>query len=140
MSCAAAKAGSPAVNRQLSRSLASAIGIVAAESVVFAVSVIPLAVGIHLVGGHHHHGAGVLEWFESFEQIQGPLHVGAPGAQGICVAAPHQGLGTEVEHHLRFGFVHRSNQGFRISQVGQVVMQLPYQTLCSGFSPVQCLE
>ena len=91
-----AEAAAPAGDGNFGSGLAGAVGVMAAETIVFSIAVIPFAVGIHLVGGDHHHGAGILQPFQCFEHLQAALHIGAPGAQRIPVAAPHQRLGRQM--------------------------------------------
>ena len=50
----------------------------AAEAIFFPIAIVPLSVGVHLVGGHHHHRARVLQWLERFEQV---------AAQAVAVEA-----------------------------------------------------
>ena len=77
---------------QLTGGLASAVWIVTAKPVVFAIAVIPVAVGVHLIGGHHHDNAVVDERFKGFQQMQRALHVRSPGTERVAVAATHQWL------------------------------------------------
>ena len=99
----------------------------AAEAIGFAVAVAPLAVFIHLVGGDHHHRAGVIQAAQGFEHIQRPHHIGGPGAEGIEVAAAHQGLGRKMQHHLGIGCRHKRSQGVGVTDVDAAVLQLASQ-------------
>ena len=93
----------------------------AAEAVALAVAVVPLLVGVHLVGGHHHHRAGVPQRPQSFQHLKRTLHVGGPGAQRIGVTASHQRLGGKMQHHFGLAGGNRRRQGGLIADVADVV-------------------
>ena len=62
MAGGATEAGTPTGNGDLSSRLAGAARVMAAEAIVLSVAIIPLLVGVDLVGGVHHH-CTVLVWF-----------------------------------------------------------------------------
>ena len=117
-----AEAIAPAGDGNFCSSLAGAVGIVATEAIGLSVAIGPLAVLIHLVGGDHHHGAGMLEVLERFQQMQRTLHVGGPGAQRVAVAAAHQGLGCQVQHHLGVAAGNELLNSRKISQVSLLMV------------------
>ena len=96
MRCRTTEAAAPAGNSDFGSGLTGAVRVMAAETVVFSVAVIPFAIGVHLVGGDHHHGAGLIQTFQGFQHLQAALHISAPGSQRIPVAAPHQRLGRKM--------------------------------------------
>ena len=57
--------------------------------------------------------------------IQAALHIGGPGAERIAVAAAHQRLGRQVQHHLRLAFASDRIQGLRVADVHQMVRLQP---------------
>ena len=60
--------------------------------------------------------------------IQAALHIGGPGAERIAVAAAHQRLGRQVQHHLRLACAADRRQGLRVADVHQMVsLQPPLQ-------------
>ncbi len=121
------EAAAPAGDRQFGAGLAGTVGIVAAEPIGLAVAPGPLLIGIHLVGGDHHHGAGVGEGPERFQQVEGAEHVGAPGAYRIGVAAAHQGLGGEVKHDLRLHTEYTALHSLLITQFDQILREFQPQ-------------
>jgi len=58
---------------------------------------------------------------QGHQHVQNALHVCAPAAQGIGIAAPHQRLGGQVQHHLRLAGGDRCRQGGRMANVAEAV-------------------
>ena len=48
--------------------------------------------------------------------MQAAHHVGGPGAEGILIAAAHQGLGGQVKHHLRLEGIQSLAQAIQIGE------------------------
>lgn len=116
------KAGAPAGDGDLGTGLAGAVGIVAAEAVVLAVAVVPLPVGVDLVGGDHHHRAGMAQRPQGLKHVEAALHVGAPGAERISVTAAHQGLCRQVKHHFGITRPGDRRQRWEVADVGDVMV------------------
>ena len=95
----------------------------AAERIIFAVAVAPLLVAVDLVGCDSHHGAGLRQRPERFQQMQGANHIGVPGGERLGVAEPHQRLGGEVKHDLGLEGEHRCLERWQIGQIQQLGAQ-----------------
>lgn len=54
--------------------------------------------------------------------MQGAHHIGSPGAERILVATPHQGLGGQVQRHLRLCLEHQSLERLQICQIADLVL------------------
>ena len=78
-----------------------AVGVVAAQRVVLAIALEPLVVLVHLVGGDHHHRAGLLQARAGPPAVKVPITLVAQVADGIGVAARTRGWAARWKHHLR---------------------------------------
>ena len=97
----AAEVGSPPRRgHELRAALAAAVGIVAAEGVVFAVGPPPLTVLVALVARHDDDGAKRLGMARGFEHVRRAHDVGLIGGDGVGVGAADERLSGEVEDDL----------------------------------------
>ena len=54
--------------------------------------------------------------------MQAAHNVGGPGAQWIPVAAPYQGLGSQMDHDLRLRPEHQNLEGLEVGKIADLVM------------------
>ncbi len=90
-------------DHDLARTLAGAVGIVAAQHIAFTVGIGSFEIVIDLVGGDHHGNARRVEAAERLQQVGGPHHVGGEGFDRLAIAGPHQRLCCHMQHDVRFG-------------------------------------
>ena len=91
------------VDDEFSSGFAGAVGVVAAEGIVFAVGVEPFAVFVAFIGGDEDGGAGFIEFAEGLEDVGSADGVGVPGFKGDFVGEADEGLGGEVEDEVGVG-------------------------------------
>ena len=83
--------------------LGGAVGIVAAERIVFAEGRAAPVVGVDLVAGDHDDGLERRACSQGFEQIRRAHDIGGEGRPRIGVGGAHQGLGGEMKDDFRVG-------------------------------------
>ena len=100
---------------------ASAVGVVTAHGVGFAVGVEPLAVFVALVGGDHDDGAGTGGETEGVEHVDGAHDIDGEGFDGLVVGEADERLGGEVEDEVWGGVAGDGGEAVAVHDIGAVV-------------------
>ena len=90
-----------AVSHQLGTGFAVGIRIIAIQRIALPVSILPLPVLIHLVGGHIQKGLHGRRQAHALQHIHRAHHIGLIGVDRILVGIPHDGLCSQMQHDLR---------------------------------------
>ena len=90
-----------AVSDQLRAGFAVGIGIIAVQTVIFPVAVLPLSIFIDLIGRHIHKGTDRRTKTDAFQYMHRSHHIGFIGIHRFPVGFPHNGLGCQMKHNLR---------------------------------------
>ena len=111
----------PGGDGEFGAGLARAVGIVAAERVFLAIAVVPLAVFVALVRGDEDGGAGLGEFAQGLEHVDGAEHIGLPGLDRQAVGAAHEWLRGEVKDEIGVRLTDRVADGHWIADVAENV-------------------
>lgn len=89
----------------------------AAEGIVFAIAVEPLAVFVTFVGGDHDCGARMANITQCLDHMDGAHDICLPCLDGNLVGKPDERLCGEVEYKVGPGRIHRSGDGDGVADV-----------------------
>ena len=89
------------MGHQLGTGFAVGIWIIAIQRIALPVSILPLPVLIHLVGGHIQKGLHGRRPAHTLQHIHRAHHIGLIGIDRILVGIPHNRLCRQMQHDLR---------------------------------------
>ena len=91
----------PGADGNLCRALGGAIGVIATHGFVFTIAPELFTVLVALIGGDHHHDLHTVGHPGCLHDMDGAHDIGFVGLYGDLIAETHQGLGCQMEDHLR---------------------------------------